>query len=224
MCPFWTGDGCICGVIYVDRADRDEAIARLDLPFPPVSAGGSAGPSARLVGPCPECGGTGTWPHPRGDEGRPFHFAICSRAWGSDIGDAFAEWADESKALAGGRGTAETSVSEWQERAAGWVDSRFDDDLLQRGLVGGEEAGEVLQSAVAYSIAVAKAQRCILKARQDIKGGTEHWMNELRGEVADAFLTLASMAHRAGFSLADAVEAKWSEIADRTYSREDPLR
>lgn len=94
-----------------------------------------------------------------------------------------------------------TPIREWQARAAEWTDSRFpDDDLKQRGLVLGEETGEVL--------------RCILKAEQNIRGGRDHWMTELRKETVDVFFALA---HRAGFDLADAIEGEWERLNAKTY-------
>lgn len=116
------------------------------------------------------------------------------------------------------------TLAEWQSMSGEWVDFRFtDDDLLQRGLVAGEEGAEVLAAAMQYVIAVGRAQRCVLKAEQDIRGGTAHWLAELQGEAADAFLTLLSLAHRAGFSLADAAEAKWFALVDRQYVKGPPV-
>lgn len=99
-----------------------------------------------------------------------------------------------------------TSIREWQARAAEWTDSRFpDDDLKQRGLVLGEETGEVL--------------RCILKGTQDIRGGSEHWIGqELPKEAVDVFFCLVALAHRAGFDLADAIETEWARIAAKDYT------
>lgn len=99
----------------------------------------------------------------------------------------------------------DVAIAEWQQRAAEWTDSRFpDDDLSQRGLVLGEETGEVL--------------RCILKAQQNIRGGSEFWMGELSGEAADVFFCLVALAHRAGFSLSDAISARWQDLKDREYA------
>ena len=101
--------------------------------------------------------------------------------------------------------SAATPIREWQARAADWTDSRFpDDDLKQRGLVLGEETGEVL--------------RCILKAEQNIRGGRDYWMTELRKETVDVFFTLVALAHRAGFDLSDAIEAEWARINAKTYT------
>lgn len=103
-------------------------------------------------------------------------------------------------------GRPRSAIDVFQVRCGAWTDSRFpDDDLKQRGLVLGEETGEVL--------------RCILKAEQDIRGGRDRWLAELPSEVADVFFCLAAIAHRAGFSLADAIEVKWREVEGRTYER-----
>lgn len=111
------------------------------------------------------------------------------------------------------------TVREWQDRCADWI-TRFDgDNLLQRGLVTGEESAELLEAAVAVSIGVGRVQRCILKAEQDIRGGRDFWMQELRGELADVFFCLASAAHRAGFDLSDAIDAKWARIANKEYAK-----
>ena len=97
-----------------------------------------------------------------------------------------------------------SDIADWQRRSAEWMASRFPDDTLQqRGLCLGEETGEVL--------------RCILKAEQDIRGGREHWMGELRGELVDVFFALVSMANRAGFDLADAIEAAWPAIEAKRF-------
>lgn len=101
-------------------------------------------------------------------------------------------------------------IPTWQQRAGEWTDSRFpDDDLSQRGLVLGEETGEVL--------------RCILKARQNIRGGTDRWMDELPKEAADVFFCLVALAHRAGFDLLDAIEERWLDLAGRTYDRPEKV-
>lgn len=107
-------------------------------------------------------------------------------------------WSDESVSRF-------DALEVWQRRAGEWTDSRFpDDDLSQRGLVLGEETGEVL--------------RCILKAKQDIRGGTDKWLAELPSEVADAFFCLVALAHRAGFDLGRAIEDRWEELRQRTYA------
>lgn len=101
------------------------------------------------------------------------------------------------------------SIEQWQKFSAWWTDDRFPDDTLQwRGLVLGEETGEVL--------------RCILKAEQGIRGGREKWLSELPSEVADVFFCLTALAHRAGFDLADAVAARWAELEQRTYEGGQP--
>lgn len=98
------------------------------------------------------------------------------------------------------------SIEAYQVLAGGWTDSRFpDDDLKQRGLVLGEETGEVL--------------RCILKAEQDIRGGRDKWLAELPDEVADVFFCLAAIAHRAGFNLSAAIFRRWNELNQRHYER-----
>lgn len=95
----------------------------------------------------------------------------------------------------------------WQRRCGEWTDSRFpDDDLQRRGLVLGEETGEVL--------------RCIVKATQGIRGGEERWLAELPGEVADAFFCLAAIAHRGGFDLGRAIEDRWALLRTRTRQGE----
>lgn len=97
-----------------------------------------------------------------------------------------------------------TSIATWQARAADWTDSRFPEDTMKdRGLILGEETGEVM--------------RCILKGAQGIRGGSEHWNRELRKETVDVFFCLAALAHRAGFSLADAIEEGWDALAAKTY-------
>ncbi|HZQ33693.1 MAG TPA: MazG-like family protein [Mycobacterium sp.] len=105
----------------------------------------------------------------------------------------------------------DTTIEAYQVLAGGWTDSRFpDDDLKQRGLVLGEETGEVL--------------RCILKAEQGIRGGREKWLAELPAETADVFFCLAALAHRAGFNLSDAIFARWEELNQRTYTSEREAR
>lgn len=92
----------------------------------------------------------------------------------------------------------------WQDRVGAWVDTTFPgDDLTRRGLMLGEETGEV--------------QRCIVKAAQDVRGGSAKWMAELPGEVADVFICLAAIAHRAGFDLDDAIAARWADLSGREY-------
>lgn len=99
----------------------------------------------------------------------------------------------------------------WQRRAGEWTDSRFlEDNLLCRGLVLAEEAGEVA--------------RCILKADQGIRGGREKWLAALPAETADVFFTLVALAHRAGFDLGRAVEDRWAELSQRTYDSERVAR
>lgn len=113
---------------------------------------------------------------------------------------ADARWADESVSRF-------DALEVWQRRAGEWTDSRFpDDDLCRRGLVLGEETGEVL--------------RCIVKATQGIRGGEERWLAELPGEVADTFFCLAAIAHRAGFDLGRAIEDRWEALRQRTREGE----
>jgi NTP pyrophosphatase (non-canonical NTP hydrolase) len=106
----------------------------------------------------------------------------------------------------------------WQERMGAFVDARWPDDPMERrGLILGEEAGEVLLAAQDFAVAVAKVQRCILKGAQDIRGGTDHWHAELRKETAQAFMVLCTVAHRAGFDLSDAVDSEWERTKDRVW-------
>lgn len=110
------------------------------------------------------------------------------------------------------------NLTEWQGRMADFVDSRWPDDPMERrGLIFGEEGGEVLQAAMDFVVAVSKVQRCILKGAQDIRGGTEHWHHELRKETAQAFLVLCTLAHRGDFSLAQAVAEEWERTKDRIW-------
>lgn len=98
-----------------------------------------------------------------------------------------------------------TTIAEWQARSGAWTDSRFPDDTIKdRGLILGEETGEVL--------------RCIIKAANDIRGGTEHWNTELRKEAVDVFFTLVALAHRADFDLEAQIEQEWPRINAIDYA------
>ncbi len=61
--------------------------------------------------------------------------------------------------------------------------------------------------------------RCILKASQRIRGGEAVWLAALPDEAADVFFCLVSLAHRAGFDLAQAVEDRWTALSERTYDK-----
>jgi NTP pyrophosphatase (non-canonical NTP hydrolase) len=105
-------------------------------------------------------------------------------------------------------GIVSDGIQAWQQRVGEWVDSRFPDDtLLLRGLILGEESGEI--------------QRCILKAHQNIRGGADHWANELRKETVDGLFSLLAIAHRAGFDLSDAIAAEWPRLAAKAYRSSD---
>lgn len=119
--------------------------------------------------------------------------------------------------------TADLTV--WQQRAAHWTDTVIVGDILEwRGLVLGEETGEVLEAAIAFTVATAKVQRALLKAQQGIRGGADHWAAELRKETGDAFFCLAALAHRAGFPLVDAVNDRWAVLRERTRETEQAPR
>lgn len=119
--------------------------------------------------------------------------------------------------------TPETALSTWQSLSGHWTDSRFPDDtMLHRGLISGEEGAEVLAAAIAYVTAIGRVQRCVLKGEQGIRGGAAHWAAELRKEVVDAQFTLLSLAHRAGFSLPDAMEEQWAALDAKQYEVGQP--
>jgi NTP pyrophosphatase (non-canonical NTP hydrolase) len=129
------------------------------------------------------------------------------REWAmvNEIAPVPLDWKGLGEILAALDGTEETRPADsWQDRIGAWVDATFPgDDLTRRGLILGEETGEV--------------QRSILKAAQDVRGGSAKWMAELPSEVADVFICLAAIAHRAGFDLDAAIEARWAELSGRTY-------
>lgn len=97
-------------------------------------------------------------------------------------------------------------------RAVGaWLDSRFpEDNILTRGLILGEEAGEV--------------QRCILKASQQVRGGADFWDDQLPGEVVDVLIALLGICHRADIDIEHAVRRRWAEVEQRAYVRSDDAR
>ena len=94
-------------------------------------------------------------------------------------------------------------------RAVGvWIDSRFpNDSMLMRGLILGEEAGEV--------------QRCILKATQQVRGGADYWDDQLPGELVDVLIAVLGIAHRADIDIEHAIRRRWAEVEQRAYPTGD---
>lgn len=85
-----------------------------------------------------------------------------------------------------------------------WIDSRFPDDTIERrGLILAEETGEIV--------------RCILKAAQQIRGGSDHWNDQLPDEVGDGLISLLGICHRAGIDVDQAIALRWREVRQRTY-------
>lgn len=90
------------------------------------------------------------------------------------------------------------------EDVGAWIDRTFPDDtLMARGLVLGEETGEV--------------QRCILKANQQVRGGADLWDDQLPHEVVDVLIALLGVCHRADIDINHAVRRRWAEVRERTY-------
>jgi NTP pyrophosphatase (non-canonical NTP hydrolase) len=99
-----------------------------------------------------------------------------------------------------------TEIATWQAHSGAWVARNFPDDgLTQRGLILAEETGEVA--------------RCIAKAHQDIRGGREYWLSELRTESVDVFFALCAIANSAGFDLGTEIEKLWPAIEAKTFVR-----
>lgn len=113
---------------------------------------------------------------------------------------------DRARLAAALEAAEQVSIGAWQERLGEWTDTRFPDDTIKdRGLILGEECGEVL--------------RCIVKGDQDIRGGAEHWQAELRSEAVDVFFSLCALAHRAGFELQEVIAARWAEVDAKRFPR-----
>lgn len=105
------------------------------------------------------------------------------------------------------------SVRRWMthlELASGTYAERSwpGETVVHAGLALAEEAGEVCKA--------------ILKREHGTRGSFGEWTQEVRKECGDVFLVLCDIAHREGFSLAQAVVDRYEEIVDRDLNH-DPL-
>jgi NTP pyrophosphatase (non-canonical NTP hydrolase) len=80
--------------------------------------------------------------------------------------------------------------------------------VVHAGLALAEEAGEVCKA--------------LLKREHGTRGTFGEWTQQVRKECGDVFLVLCDIAHREGFSLAQAVMDRYEEIIDRDLNH-DPL-
>lgn len=74
----------------------------------------------------------------------------------------------------------------------------------QHGLKVCEEAGELARAIGSWSAGV--------------RGSRTYWDGEQRKEAADVVLAVLATAHRNGFSLADAVTARYAELRGRNWA------
>ena len=130
-------------------------------------------------------------------------------AWESAVAEEEATWTDERGPYPEPEGAEkldqiQAEVEEWTKRFRPTPEAAA--DPLADALSVAEEAGEVC--------------RAVLKRAHGKRPGTD-WSAQLRDEAVDVVISLLSLAANEGWSLADAVAARWATV--RTRGAASPL-
>lgn len=95
-------------------------------------------------------------------------------------------------------------IDNFQEVVGEWCQRNFghQSDLV---LYGGtaEECGEMLRGAV--------------KREQRIRGTRDEWNAEIKKEIGDVVIKLATIAAQEGWSLANIIALRWAEVSQRDW-------
>lgn len=97
----------------------------------------------------------------------------------------------------------QAEIAEWHRREFPSSDPA-ETQLMAQVLVLAEEVGEVA--------------RCVVKARQGIRGGADHWKAELVKEMGDVVIALCAAADMADIDLSAAVSDRWAVVGQRKFA------